>query len=173
MNNRGYTLIELSVVVLIVGLTMLLASPRVHDAVLNDELKAAAGRLIAAVDLLRDEAVRERTEYHLHLDLARQTFWSSPADATAEKRAELEKKAAPLPAEVRLQEVRRAYEGRTVEGEVVLRFSPKGYADPAVIHLAKGERAVTLVVNPFLPGITVYDKYVDFYFTQEERAAGL
>jgi len=173
VNNRGFTLIELSVVVLLIGMMLLIAVPRIRDTLLNDELRAAARRVIGTAGELRDESVRQQTDYILHIDLGNQAFWSYTADATAEKRAELRKGAFRFPEGIRITGIRRAYEGGTTEGEVVIRFSRKGYVEPAVIHLAKDERAVTLVLNPFTPAVTVYEKYVDFSFNEQERAAGI
>ena len=45
--------------------------------------------------------------------------------------------------------------------------------EPTVVHLAKDDRVFTLVFNPFLQVMTVYEKYVDFSFNREEHAAGL
>jgi hypothetical protein len=45
--------------------------------------------------------------------------------------------------------------------------------EPTIVHLAKDDRSFTVVFNPFLQAMTVYEKYVDFSFNEEERAAGL
>ena len=97
MNNRGYTLIELSVVVLLIGMMLLIAVPRVRDTLLDDDLKAVTRRLINSARELRNESVREQTDYILHIDLNNPAFWSYPADTTAEKRAELRKGAFRFP----------------------------------------------------------------------------
>ena len=170
--ERGYTLIELSVVVLLIGMMLFLAVPRVRDTLLNDNLKAAARSLIGAAQEMRNESVREQTDYLLHLDIDTPAFWTASADTTAEKRAELRKAAVRLPEGIRITDVRQADEVKKSEGEVAIRFFRRGYAEPAVIHLAKDDRAMTLVLNPFLQSVTVHEKYVDFSFNEEERAAG-
>ena len=171
--DRGYTLIELSVVVLLIGMMLYLAVPRVQDTLLNDDLKAATRRLIGAARELRSESVREQTDYILHIDLSQPAIWSYAADTTAEKRAELRKGAARLLEGIRIVDIRQADGVRKTEGEAAIRFFRKGYVEPTVVHLAKDDRAFTLVFNPFLQAVTVYEKYVDFSFNEEERAAGL
>ncbi len=173
MNNRGYTLIELSVVVLLIGTMLLIAVPRVRDTLLNDDLKAVTRRLISSARELRYESVRDQTDYILHIDLNNPAFWSYPADTTAEKRAELRKGAYHLPEGIRIADVRQAGEGRRMEGEVLVHFFRRGYAEPTVVHLAKDDRSFTVIINPFLQALTVYEKYVDFSFNEEERALGL
>jgi general secretion pathway protein H len=172
VNNRGYTLIELSVVVLLIGVMLAIAVPRVRDTLLNDDLKAVTRRLTSSALELRYESVRDQTDYILHIDLSNQAFWSYPADTTAEKRTELRKGAYRLPEGIRIADVRHAEAAKKTEGEVLVHFFRRGYVEPTVIHLAKEDRSFTVVFNPFLQKMTVYEKYVDFSFNEEERAAG-
>jgi prepilin-type N-terminal cleavage/methylation domain-containing protein len=173
VNNRGYTLIELSIVVLLVGMMLLIAVPRVQDTLLNDDLKVVTRRFIGAARELQNESVREQTDIILHIDLNQPAFWSYAADTTAEKRAELRKGAFRLPEGIRIVDVRQADDIKKTEGEAFIRFFRRGFTSPTVIHLAKDDRVVTLVFNPFLRTVTVYEKDVDFTFNREERGPGL
>jgi len=173
VNNRGYTLIELSVVVLLIGMMLLIAVPRVRDTLIDDDLKAVTRRLISSARELRNESVREQTDYILHIDLTNPAFWVYPADTTAEKRLALRKGAFLFPEGVRISDVRQADEGKRTEGEALIHFFRRGYVEPTVVHLAKDDRVFTLVFNPFLQTMTVYEKYVDFSFNRQEHDAGL
>jgi general secretion pathway protein H len=171
VTDRGYTLIELSVVVLLIGMMLSLAVPRVRDTLLNDDLKATTRQIVGAARELRNEAVREQVDYVLHLDLAQPGFWTYSADTTAEKRDEIRKGAVRFPEGIRIADVRRPEEVRKTEGEVLIRFFRKGYVEPTIIHLVKDDRAFTLVFNPFLQAVSVYEKYIDFTFNEDDRAA--
>ena len=173
MTDRGYTLIELSVVVLLIGMMLLIAVPRVRDTLLSDDLKATTRQIVGAARELRNEAVREQLDYVLHLDLNQPGFWTYSADTTAEKRAEIRKGAIRFPEGIRIAGVRHPEEVRKTEGEALIRFFRKGYMEPTVVHLVKDDRAFTLVFNPFLQAVSVYEKYVDFIFNEDDRAAGL
>ena len=173
VTERGYTLIELSVVVLLIGLMLSLAVPRIRDSLLNDDLNATTRQIVGAAREMRNEAVREQVDYLLHLDLTQHGFWTYSADTTAEKRAELRKGAIRFPDGIRIADVRQPAEARRTEGEVVIRFFSKGYVAPTVVHLVKEDRTFTLVFNPFLQAVSVYEKYVDFTFNEDDRAAGL
>ena len=173
MTDRGYTLIELSVVVLLIGMMLLIAVPRVRDTLLSDDLKATTRQLVGAARELRNEAVREQVDYILQLDLNQPGFWTYSADTTAEKRAEIRKGAIRFPEGIRIADVRHPEEVRKTEGEASIRFFRKGYMEPTVVHLVKDDRAFTLVFNPFLQAVSVYEKYVDFIFNEDDRAAGL
>ncbi len=172
MTDRGYTLIELSVVVLLIGMMLLIAVPQVRDTLLNDDLTAGTRQLVNAARELRNNAVREQVDYLLHLDLNRPGFWIYSADTTAEKQAEIRKGAVRFPEGTRIDGVRHPEEVRKTEGETVIRFFRKGYVQPTVIHLVKDERTFTLVFDPFLPAVGVHEKYVDHTFNEDDRVAG-
>jgi len=172
VTDRGYTLIELSVVVLLVGLMLLIAVPRVRDTLLNDDLLAAARKVIGTSRELRNEAIREQVDYILHLDLNGSGFWTYSVDTTAEKRAEIRKGAVRFPEGIRIAEVRHFAEAGKQDGEASVRFFRKGYTEPTVIHLVKADRTLTLVFNPFLPSVSIYDKYVDFIFSEDDLVPG-
>ena len=169
--NRGYTLIELSVVVLLLGLVLTLTFPRIRDTLLNDDLKVTTRQLIGTAQELRSTAIREQTDMFLQIDLTQGSYWSYPGDATPEKRDELRRAARLLPSDVRWASVRRAGEVGKLEGETSLRFSRQGYTTPAVLQLARDERAMTLVFQPFLREVTLYDQLFDHVFNEEDRDA--
>jgi general secretion pathway protein H len=161
LNNKGYTLIELSVVVFLIGLMLFIAAPRVRDAFLDDSLKSAARKITGAAKELRNDAVREQVDYVLHLDLSGNSFWTCSADMTPEKREERRKEAYRLRGGVKIADVYRIGHEKKSDGEATVRFFKRGYAQPYVIHLAKDDRNYTLVINPFLSAVTPYEKYID------------
>ncbi|MEI6314951.1 MAG: hypothetical protein WCO89_08780 [Syntrophus sp. (in: bacteria)] len=163
---------------------LLMAVPRVRDALLNDSLKSAARHVIGAARELRYDAAREQVDYVLHLDLNNRTLWTYSADMTPEKKEQRKEDAYRFPEGVMILDVYR-WEGNSEgrrdgrlagnsaglpeggkqnEGEAAITFFKKGYTEPTVIHLARGERVFTLVFQPFLSSVKVYEEYVDFVF---------
>ncbi len=161
MNNKGYTLIELSVVVFLIGLMLFIAAPRVRDAFLDDSLKASARKITGTAQELRTDAVREQVDYILHLDLSRGSFWTYSADAAPEKKDERKKGAYRFREGVRIVDAYQVGREKKSDGEMTVRFFKQGYAQPYVIHLAKDERNYTLVINPFLSAVTIHENYID------------
>ena len=165
--QRGYTLIEISVVIVLVGVILLLAVPRVQDAVSSDRMRTAVRNLTGAARDLKAGAVREQVDHYLHLDLDRRVVWNTRDDMTAEVRTARRSQARPLPSGVRVADVALADEGKKNRGEVVIRFFSQGYVQPAAIHLTDEERTMTLIFQPFLSTFEVKDSYVDVW--QESR----
>lgn len=162
-DKRGYTLIELTVVVILIGVFLSLAVPRVRSSLLTDSLKSSTRRLISVINNLRGESVREYRSGFLFIDLDANMYWVSSPDMTEEERITAREDALSLPAGVKFQDVWLRGEGKKVMGEVVIRYNRKGYVQQTAIHLSsQGERAITLLVGPFMPGVKVLDGYVDF-----------
>ena len=159
----GFTFIELTVVIFLIGLTLALTVPRLRCAILTDDLKATVRRLVGTVRSLRNEAIREQKAYSLQFDLESNRFWIESADMTDEDREEACKKAFRLPEGVRLLDVWRRGRGKKAAGETAISFTKKGYMEQSVIHLASEDgRRFTLVLSPFLGKIKVLENYVEF-----------
>jgi general secretion pathway protein H len=170
--GRGYTLIELSVVVLLAGMMLFLAVPRIRDSMLSDGLKTVTRRLVGASREIRTEAVREQVDYLLHLDLAHPGFWVYSADTTSEKLSEIRRKAFTFPDGVTIAGFQRSGQERQTDGDAEIRFYRQGYVDPVVLHLKKDDRFFTVVFHPFMNKVSVYEKNVDFSFDEEAGVFG-
>ena len=95
--ERGYTLIELALVILLIGLMLFIAAPRIRDTLMNDSLSAAVRKITGVSRELRAEAVRQQVDHVLHLDLNGRAYWTYTADMTPEKQQERRKDAVRLP----------------------------------------------------------------------------
>lgn len=155
MNNRGYTLIEMAVVVLLIGLMIGIAIPSVRDTLSGDSLRKAARQMIGMSRELRSDSVREQVDYELHIDIDGQRFWAYGADMTAEKRYEVKKRTAGPPAGVRIRGVQLFGSEKQTQGEAVIRFFSRGYVQPARIYLGSGESELALVFNPYIPEVEI------------------
>lgn len=162
LNKRGFTLIELSVVVFLIALMLLIAVPRVRDTMFNDGLESTVNHLTNTARELRSDAVREQVDYVIHLDLDNNLFWTCSADMTPEMKNEMKKRVFQLPNGVRIADTYHFGKEKIYDGEATIKFSKKGYVKPTVIHLTQGERHFTLIFNPFSGSIKRYDRYIDF-----------
>ena len=164
--SRGYTLIELSIVVFLIGLMLLIAVPKVRESFFTDKLSSAARRLVGATRELRSLAVRDQVDQILQINLDQQSFWIYSVDMTPEKKEEIKKQASRLPGDVKFTDIYIAGKEKKTTGEVAIRFFSRGYVEPAVIHLAEGERFMTLVLHPFIHTVESHEKYLDVWQTR-------
>ena len=160
--DRGYTLIELALVVLLIGLMLFIAAPRIRDTLANDSLREAVRKIAGAGRELRAEAVRQQVDHVLHLDLNGRAYWTCTADMTPEKQYERRKDAVRLPDDVRIVDISVAGREKKSDGEATVTFFKQGYTQPVVIHLARGDRFFTLFFSPFLNEIKTYERYLEY-----------
>lgn len=165
MNRKvnGYTLIELTVVIFLLGLTLVLTVPRFRYAMLTDELKANIRIMVGKIRELRTEAIREQKTYKLCFDLESNRFWIESTDMSDEERALAYEMAFQLPGGVRILDIWFKAKGKKVDGKAEIYLTKKGYIEPSAIHLgAEDGREFTIVLRPFLGKVSVFDKYVEF-----------
>ena len=164
VKRQGFTLIELTVVVFLIGVMLAVSIPRFRYSFITDDLKSTTRRIVGLVKDLRNEAIREQKIYLLHFDIGANQLWIDFDGITDEEREMAQEKAYQLPGDVRIIDIWTKGKGKSVDGDVSIRFSKKGYAQQTLIHLgAEDGREFTLLLNPFLAKIRSYDTYVDIF----------
>ncbi|MEE4352886.1 MAG: prepilin-type N-terminal cleavage/methylation domain-containing protein [Desulfatiglans sp.] len=161
--QKGYTLIELTVVIVLIGLMFAFVVPRFRLDLLTDDLKGTVRGMIGRIKTLRNEAVHNQKTYVLHFDLESNLVWVDSTDMGEEARALAREKAFHLPNGIRVLDVWLKGRGKKMTGETAIVFNSKGYVQPSAIHLASDDdRIFTLALSPFTGKIKVYDEYVEF-----------
>ena len=159
---KGYTLIELIVVLVLLSLMFGLAVPKFRQAILNDNLDATSLRIIGLIGDLRERAISDQVPYVLHFDIQEKRLWAFAADATEEEQETGKERAYQLPADVDIEDIWSWSSGKLYD-EAVIHFSKKGYIEQAMIHLQSEDgRQLSLELTPFLGSIKIHEGYVDF-----------
>lgn len=163
-NTKGYTLIELIVVIILIGLVFSITAPRFRDAVLTDNLKGSTRKLIGKINALRAEAIQDQKNYLLFFELDENMYWHGFAHMTEEGRDAYRKKNATyLPQDVRITDISFTAKDKMLDGEAAILFNKKGYVRQSAIHLeSKDGREFTILLRTFLPGAKVFEKYIEF-----------
>jgi prepilin-type N-terminal cleavage/methylation domain-containing protein len=159
--NSGYTLLELTIVVFLIGLLLTLAVPRFQDTLLFDDMKTASRRMIGTITTLKNRAVRDHKEYTLHFDLVANRFWVQWQGMSPEEEFAAQENSSTFPDGVTIVDVSTSMGAKQSAGGPVIHFTKKGYVEPAVIHLRTDQDTVwTMVLSPFLGKVKTYDRYV-------------
>lgn len=133
---KGFTLIELTVVIFILGLALVLTFPS-FQALYQGDIKRSALRLAATIQYLHEEAISKNRFYRLDFDLDRGEYW---ANAIGEQAKSAILKRNYLPGGVHFLDI------STPNGQPSILFSPQGWTGRASIIL-EDEGGLRLVLQ--------------------------
>jgi len=159
----GFTLVELTIVILIFGILLALSIPRLGHLT-GHNLKVGCRRLSGTATYLFHRATVGRTIYRLNFDLKANEYWVTYQDESlefVEDPSTLARKVK-LPRDVSLVDVVIPGRGTFREGEVQTHFFPKGWVEETLVHLkdARGRQA-SIHILPLSARVRIYDNYVE------------
>ena len=166
LRSSGFTLLELSLVLFILGLLVTVLVPRL-GGLEQARLDTSAKRLAALVRYLYGEAAFRGQTYRIQYDLDQHRYGVqvlTPSQATKTFVADDAplSQTVQLPTNVTFADIRIPSIGRVQTGQVFTHFYPQGYTDPTVIHLRDQQsRMMTVMIPPITGEATVYEGYVD------------
>lgn len=162
-NNKGFTFLELAVVLLILSVVTALTFPVIRSLGSSD-LKLTARHLVRAVYFLSNRAAATKRVYRLNYDLKQHEYWATvrsgegeftPVDAAVLTRTT-------LPRTIQFVDADTLHQGKVTEGEAYTDFYPVGRVDKTTLHLTDEDKNVlTLVVNPITGRVKVYEGYLE------------
>jgi len=163
-STKGYTLIELVVVMAVIGATFYMVLPRLSAALIADPLRETAGYVSQTAADLRARAMASQQRQMLWVDLDNNRLFTGAqtSDQTLARQS-LPQKAFGLGEDLRLAGLRFPRQQRATGGTVPVCFHHQGHSDQVIIHLSRVDgRGFSLYINPFLPGIEVYPGHIDY-----------
>jgi general secretion pathway protein H len=163
--DHGFTLIELSIVLLILAIAVSFLIPRLRD-VDNAALTSSAARLATTSRYLYEEAAFRRRPMRLNFDLDKHSYWVTVLNDDPDdpefvlEDGELARPMV-LPRTVTFADVALPATGVVHEGIVYAEFQPEGYVDPLVVHLTNARHEfATLAIDPLTGRTRVAGEYV-------------
>lgn len=159
--QRGFTLIEITLVMIILGLVAALIVPNITN-VGGGDIKLESRTLIGHIQAAYNEATFTRTRHRMVFDLDEQRYWTEVEAGTAYAPVESNfLKRVDLPVNIRFADVMTGPSGKRSEGRAYAHFYPLGRVDFTTIHLETEDGdAMTLLVNPLTGRVKVADGYV-------------
>lgn len=141
--KRGFTLLELLVVLFIVSLLFALIPPLFSGAVPGAKLKAAVRDLAVTLRLARNQSITRDAETQVYLNLEK------PAYAIGRQAPRA------LPAGVGLTVAPAATQSTAAATRHVVRFFPDGSSSGTLINLSRGKRSYDLHVGWLTGRVTI------------------
>ncbi len=164
--QRGFTLIELIVVITLISIMMFFAVPRLNTNLLSSEKRRVSQWIVLTVNSLKENAVRDQQDYLLCADPDENKLWTAvekqaPGGAGEPEREKI--KEFKIPEGWNLTDA--AFPGRDPRrsGVAVIRFYKKGYSDKAMLHVEDDSAdRITYEIRPFLKQVKIHEKYAEF-----------
>jgi len=161
-NNRGFTLVELAIVLFVIALTASLTLPlfgKVGDA----ELHTAGRRLSGTIKYLYNEAVLEKSIHRLTFDLDHASYVAQRREINgewSELPSDMGKRE--LPGTVSIARVTINGRGSVTSGAVSMQIYPAGWLDETILYLQDGEYKQTLRISALTGTTEFYDGHREF-----------
>lgn len=159
---RGYTLIELIVVIALLGIMIGFSVPRLHHTLFLDDTRTASRWVIGKVQRLKEAAVQNQKQYILHIDLDTNQIWDTEESMSEEDRDNAALNAYELPGNLEVIDVEFPVGGKISGERADITFYKAGYSDKALIHIQDGAEQMSFLIEPFLTQIKLFDKYAGF-----------
>ncbi len=158
---RGFTLIELIVVMVLLSIMTAFAVPSIRTALFTDQLKTTARKLIGLINETGQLARSKQQTYYLVFDSETDAFQILPTKGGDED--EQQQRTFSVPDGIRVVDFTSFHGGVDGEGELSLQFTKKGYVDRTLIHLSdEAGNDLTLDLSPFLGVSRLYESHLTF-----------
>lgn len=162
-HSKGFTLIELAVVVAILGVMIALVAPMVGELG-EANLKRSARHLTGMIRFLHEESQAKKLVYRLMFDIQDGRYWAEALTQTAERAGEFRKSTSVIGGEGSLsgQTKFRDIKAGSHPDEPYILFTPDGWVENAIIHLRDGsDRDFSLRVKPLTGNTELLEGYVE------------
>ncbi len=184
MNNPGrcrqdgFTLIELTVTLLLITIMVGITLPRIGDAIYSTNLKHSVRQLRALITLARSKATLERiprrvvcdmTQGEIRIEREMRDEGEGQVIFTYEPDTSLMMRAYRLPEGVKMEDVITETGEKETSGTAHLRIAPNGLVTGNFIHLRKGEEQYTLHINPLTGRVTIEEGYREEFKVSGQR----
>ncbi len=156
MKDRGFTLLELVIVLVLTGLSIALVTPSFSRISAGLELRSAAKKIAAVLRYCRTEAVQKGSVLQVSFDPERREIRIQEAETSKEnKEAEHQRpapKSYPLPAGIQIKEIKTGA-SQPADEKGVVEFYPNGGSNGASIVLERENHKGLRITVHFLTGV--------------------
>jgi len=160
---KGFTLIELIVVISLISIMLFFAVPRFQSNILSDSTKEVSRWILLKIPYIKESAAREQRRYILHVSLDSKKLWITHEAMLEEALQSAETNAYKLPEDIKLLDVEYPDQEKISVGQADIYFNEKGYSDKAIIHLENDDNEkFSFLIEPFLLRVRLYNSYAEF-----------
>jgi hypothetical protein len=165
----GLSLVELSIVILLLSFLLLLSIPRFGAVLVGQRLNSTGHLITGIVRYLYDQSTAKKRVYRLNYHLKDGEIWVTFPNDEGEF---IEDQASPftrrrkLPTGVQFEDVVTPAE-KVKEGEAYTQFFPTGLVDRTIVHLrADGGTQLSVLIHPLSGRVSIEPGYRELEVVQ-------
>jgi len=161
--DRGFTLIELIVVMALVALIASFAVPQIGNFLYADQLKMTVRKLVGLVHRSARMAQQHQVPFVLTYHPGERLFVVEPEKQPPSGGSEIavtQKDRLRLADTVEVRDVWSWFGGMYTGNGMTIRFNKNGYVEPTIMHLRKEDgQEMSVILTPFLGKVKIVDGY--------------
>jgi hypothetical protein len=166
----GLSLVELSIVILLLSFLLLLSIPRFGAVLVGQRLNSTGHLITGMVRHLYDQSTAKKRVYRLNYRISDGELWVAfPNDEGEyiEDQSSSFTRRRRLPPGVRFEDVVTATE-KVTEGQAYTQFFPSGLVDRTVVHLrAEDDSQLSVLIHPLSGRVTIEPGYRELEVAQK------
>jgi len=158
--SNGFTLLELVIVLVIIGISLGYVGPRLFTGFSSSNLDKASRDIMAVIQFARSTALTQHKTHYLHFDIDQSWVGVYPLPETSGIVPEMIIQRE-LPKGVSITGIKSPYQNEKEQGSMDLKVTPEGIVEQGVIYLEGSfGKIYTLMIKPFSGAVRVYDRLV-------------
>lgn len=160
LQSRGFTLVELIVVISIIAILLVFSFPVFQNFHFFSNSKSQTGKIVRLITDLKKRALQNNVDYFMHINSDSGMVWISNDSMDDELNEKAKENAIVLSENFSILDVE--FHGMAESGgtEYKIRFRKQGYSDFALIHILENENNLTLKIEPFLSTVQILNRHV-------------
>ena len=161
---KGFTLLELLIVIVIIGITLGYVGPRIQNTLFASSMDEGARDISTMIRYARSLAIKGHNRYCIRFDISDSRIGIYPKVESSGETPEMIKEVI-LPKGITLTGIKSVYQSKKEQGEMDLTVTPEGIIEQGVIYLGDSYGNIyTLVIKPFSGLLKIYDHYVEITY---------
>ena len=160
-HSRGFTLIEISVIIFIIGLVGLLVFPKLEQRLFDTEYRASLRRLTNDIKQIFNISAIKGITYYFVFDLDKEEYWVALPDEDGNllDDADTHLLHKSMPEDTDIVDIE--FGSRVFsEGRNIILFSPTGLEGKYYIHLKRKTQKITIIIYPLTGKAKIEDGFL-------------
>jgi prepilin-type N-terminal cleavage/methylation domain-containing protein len=161
-SSRGFTLIELMVVMVLISIVLAVVIPRFDGGPFQDPTKKLTRWMVNTIRYLRSTAIQKQTGQALIIDLNEQRMWIVGEGMSEAEQTTASEKAFKLDKSMQIVTVQFPDQEPISTGSAEIHFYPAGFSDRVLIQLENDDaQRFSYLVEPLLPKVKMFEEWID------------